>query len=86
MAATILVLTSVFAIPEKILESLPNAIIPITYTAAAYGFMYMFQGKNIATHKISEGKFFSWWRVIGIGLIGLVTFLLLGFIFGIIVN
>jgi len=78
IVATILILIGAFFIPEEILIAFPNAIIPMIYTLTAYAFMYHFQNKNISAHKISEGKFFSWWRVVGIGLIGLVSFLLLG--------
>lgn len=68
--ACILIFGGIFLIPENI--KIPNQVIPITYTLIAYYLVQHFQGQNIITHLNSGGEFFSWWRTIAIGLIGLV--------------
>jgi hypothetical protein len=72
---TIIIFGGMFLIPENIIESIPRYLIPLTYTAIAYGFVAHYQKKNISAFLALEGKPFGWWRTILIGLIGLaITF------------
>jgi len=75
---TIIIFGGIFLIPEHIIEAIPRYLIPLTYTAIAYGFVAHYQKKNISAFIALEGKPFGWWRTILISLIGLaITFGLL---------
>lgn len=76
--ATILIITIVFLIPENAKGF--ERIIPVIYTAIAALLLHHFQGKQILLHIKSGGQVYSWWRVVAIGLIGLIA--TLGTIFG----
>ncbi len=71
--ATIVIFTTLLAIPQEALDAIPNFLIPLSYTAAAYYYMQHFQDRNIGTHLASGGPVFSWWKVVGIGVVGLVV-------------
>ncbi|MBT2564879.1 hypothetical protein J7E50_24660 [Pedobacter sp. ISL-68] len=67
--ATIVVFGGVFLIPENV--KIPNQIIPLIYTAIAYYLVKHFQGQKITSHINSGRQLHSWWRTIGVGVIGL---------------
>jgi hypothetical protein len=71
--ATVIIFGGVFLIPEEVTP--PGPIIPLIYTGIASYLVQHFQGQNIEEHISTGGEFFSWWRTIGIGLIGLVVIL-----------
>ncbi|WP_316836978.1 hypothetical protein [Pedobacter nutrimenti] len=74
--ATIILFGGIFLIPDNV--KIPNQIIPLIYTGIASYLLKHFQGQNIEIYINSGGEFFSWWRTVGIGLIGLViTFVLI---------
>ncbi|NVO04110.1 MAG: hypothetical protein HXX09_15545 [Bacteroidetes bacterium] len=72
--ATIVIFGSLFLIADNV--KLPNQIIPLIYTGIGYFLMRHFQGEKIKAHINANGKTYSWWRVIGISIIGLVTIVL----------
>jgi hypothetical protein len=72
--ATIIIFGGIFSIPDNV--KIPNQIIPLVYTGIASYLLKHFQGQNIENHINSGGELFSWWRTIGVGLIGLVIILI----------
>jgi hypothetical protein len=67
--ATIIIFGGVFMIPDNV--KMPNQVIPLIYTAIAYYLVQHFQGQNITSHINSGGQLHSWWRTIGVGVVGL---------------
>ncbi len=67
--ATIIIFGGIFLIPDTV--KIPNQIIPLIYTGIAYLLVHRFQGKQITSHIDTGGQIYSWWRTIGVGLIGL---------------
>lgn len=67
--STILIFGGIFLIPETI--KIPNQIIPIIYTAIAYYLAKHFQEKKMIEHIENGGEYYSWWRIIAIGVIGI---------------
>lgn len=72
--ATIVIFGGVFLIPENV--KIPNQIIPLIYTGIASYLFQHFQGENVTSHINSGGQLHSWWRVIGVGVIGLAITLI----------
>ena len=73
---TILIFSLALVIPQS--SNFPSIVIPLAYTLFAYYFSKQYQGAGIAAHLEAGGEEFSWWRIIGISLLGLViTFILL---------
>ena len=68
--ATIVIFGGVFLIPNA--EKLPRQIIPIIYTAIAYALVKHYQGIEINAHVSTGGPVFSWWRTLGISIVGLL--------------
>lgn len=68
--ATIIIFGGVFLIPEDF--NVPNIIIPLIYSAIAYFIVQHFQGANIKEHIRAGGRLFTWWRTIGISIVGLL--------------
>lgn len=58
-------------LPEDI--NIPNQIIPITYTALAYGLYKTHQEEKVKQLFENGNPLYSWWRVIGISIIGLLV-------------
>ena len=67
---TIIIFGGVFLIPENI--NIPNQIIPLVYSAIAYGIFKQYQGAQSNEHINSGGLTHSWWSVIAISIIGLL--------------
>lgn len=57
-------------IPENV--KIPNQIIPIIYSAVAFFLAKRFQEQKLNEHIENGGKLYSWWRIIAIGIIGLL--------------
>jgi len=68
--STIIIFGGIFLIPENI--KIPNQIIPLIYTYIAYYIAKHYQEQKISEHIKNGGEFFSWWRTIGISIIGLL--------------
>lgn len=69
---TILMFTVLFALPDAILERIPNFLLPLSYTLAYYYYAQAQFGPQLERHKALGNTFYSGWRVAGIGLIFLV--------------
>jgi hypothetical protein len=69
--ATIIIFGIIFLIPDSV--KIPNHIIPLIHTGIAYYLMQHFQSANITAHINAGGLFYRWWRVVFIGLVGLVV-------------
>ncbi|MCU0437383.1 MAG: hypothetical protein MUC49_05665 [Raineya sp.] len=67
---TIIIFGGLFLIPNDI--NIPTPIIPLIYTSIAYSTGLYFQKKLMTKHIENGGVFYSWWRVIGIALLGLI--------------
>jgi hypothetical protein len=71
---TIVIFGGLLLMPENI--NIPNQIIPIVYSAIAYAIFKKHQEARSNVHINSGGLIHSWWRVIGIGIIGLLITIL----------
>lgn len=73
---TILIFSLALIIPQS--SNFPSIIIPLAYTLFAYYISKQHQGDGIEAYLEAGGEEYSWWRVIGVSLIGLVlTFIIL---------
>lgn len=78
--ATGLLFWGLFSIPEQIIDTIPNALIPLIYAGIIYGIVERIQGKELKELKDADGEFYSGWRAFGVGMIS--AFILFGGIFG----
>ena len=67
---TIIIFGGIFLIPDNI--NIPNVVIPLCYTSFAYYVVLHSQKNAMNKHIENGGVFYSWWRVIGIALLGLI--------------
>lgn len=67
---TIIILGGVSLIPNDV--NIPSVAIPLIYTSIAYSIGLYFQKPLMNKHVENGGVFYSWWRVIGIALLGLI--------------
>ena len=67
---TILIFGGLPFIPENV--KIPNQIIPIVYTVIASSLAKRFQEQKSNEYIENGGKYYSWWRIIAIGIIGLL--------------
>lgn len=65
--STILIFSSVFLIPESVLDKIPNIVVPTIYTAIIYLIVEKIQGKDLAAHQAAGDLFYSNWRAAGVG-------------------
>ncbi|ARV08983.1 hypothetical protein BTO05_04800 [Winogradskyella sp. PC-19] len=70
--ATLILFTTIFSIPEKVMSKVPNSIIPIIYTGLIWFYVEWSQGEFLKKHEENDKSFFSGWRASGIGLICLL--------------
>lgn len=70
LVVTIAIFGCAFFIPDD--TAIPGQIIPITYTAIAYFLFKRYQEGSANKHIESGGLIYSWWRVVGVGLMGLL--------------
>jgi len=59
---------SIFA---PFIDRMPNFIIPLIYTGMAYLLVRIYQGEKIIDFIRSGGKIHSWWKTLGVALLGL---------------
>jgi hypothetical protein len=71
---TIIIFSGVFLIPDNI--NIPNQIIPIAYTAIAFGLFKKYQEEKTLEHINQGGLIHNWGRVIGVGIIGILITML----------
>lgn len=68
--ATLIIFGGIFLIPEDV--NIPNFIIPLTYTALAYGLFKKYQSEKAEAHIQQGGEVYGWGRLILVGIIGLL--------------
>ncbi len=68
--ATLVIFGGIFWIPGNI--PIPNQIIPIVYSAIAFGLFKKYQEENASKHIYNGGLVYSWGKVIVVGIIGLL--------------
>jgi len=78
MIATVALLAICFYLPD----GFPNQLIPITYVFALLYATRKLQGEAVARHLTAGGRLGSWWAVVGVGLMCLVS--IIAVIFGIV--
>ena len=71
--ATILLFIGIFAIPEEIMDKIPDVAIPFIYTGIIYLIVERIQGQELRIHKESKGNFYSAWKAAGIGVISMIV-------------
>ena len=77
LAATVAVLVAGFFLPKNF----PNVLVPLAYSIAINQYaLFLFKAPYVA-HLIAGGRTGSWWRVIGVSLLVLLT--ILGVLFAI---
>lgn len=67
--STIVIFVGIFLIPDKIIDKIPNPLIPLIYTGIIYLIIEKYQGKEILEHKENNGEFYTAWKAVGIGAI-----------------
>src|SRR5258705_6981209 len=70
IGASIVILGGVFLIPGT--ANIPNYIIPLAYAWGASLIVHQTQGNELKKHIETGGQLFSFWRIAGISLVGLV--------------
>ncbi|MCD7936293.1 MAG: hypothetical protein LUG98_05475 [Tannerellaceae bacterium] len=65
IVSTILTLACVLALPEEIVENIPNSLIPLIYTIGVHIWAKRVQGEVLKHHY----NFYSRWRAAGIGIL-----------------
>jgi hypothetical protein len=76
--ATVVIFGVAFLLPES--GSSGRIIFPLIYSWVAYYIVQNYQGTQMDTFTNTGGETVSWWRVIGVGLIGCIITLLILFI------
>lgn len=72
IASTIILFGGIFIIPEKIIDSIPQQIIPLIYTGVIWGIVEWKLGDILKAHKEYNNKFYSGWKAFSVGLVSLV--------------
>ena len=73
LISTIVIYILVFAIPDSILEKMPQSLIPFIYTGIIALLVEKFQGEDIKNFLKANGEKASGWTAAGYGAIGLLT-------------
>lgn len=76
--ATAVIFGGIFLIPDSV--NVPTYIIPLLYSWVVYYIVQNLQGVKINDHISTGGPVYSWGRVIGVSLIGVVPILVIIFI------
>lgn len=80
IALTLLLTVGLYFAPFA--DRIPSQLFPLVYSGLIYALVRFYQGGQIDAHLAKGGQLYSWWRVIGISMIGLV--LTLAFIFALV--
>lgn len=70
--STILLFAGIFMLPEKIIDRIPQALIPAIYTAIIAGLVEKLQGQKIKSFLDNNGQKASNWQAAGYGFLGLL--------------
>ena len=74
--STIVLFSLIFVIPESIMASVPNQIIPAIYTGIIYLIVEKIHGTILNKHLENGNEFYSGWKAAGVGVISLVIILI----------
>lgn len=69
IVSTIVMLAGIFSLPEHIINSIPDPLIPAVYTGIVYLVIDRLLGQTLKKHKESSGQFYSGWKAMGVGAI-----------------
>ena len=72
---TVLLFVVLFSLPEHILDKIPNILIPAVYTAITALIVERLHGKLLKEHKEKNGRFYSIWKAVGIGVICVIIYI-----------
>lgn len=72
VVSTIILFCGIFSVPENIMAKIPNMLIPLVYMAIIYLIVAKIQGKELTSHKESNGEFHTGWKAAGVGAICLL--------------
>jgi len=78
LAATVIVFVATFFLPKQF----PNVVLPLAYSFAINQYALSLFKASYAAHITAGGRKGSWWRVIGVSLLALLT--VLGVLFAIV--
>jgi len=73
LISTVIIFILVFAIPDNIMEKIPQSLIPFIYTGIIALFVEKYQGEAIKNFLKANGEKASGWTAAGYGAIGLLT-------------
>lgn len=74
---TFIILGSFFLIPDNILDTIPNYLIPVVYSGIIMAIVEVKLGNQLRVYKENGHKFASIWKAVGVGFISLLIFLVL---------
>ncbi|MDQ3747826.1 MAG: hypothetical protein M3367_02250 [Acidobacteriota bacterium] len=69
--ATVIIISIAFFAPY--IDRIPNFFFTLVYTGIAYVLFQMYQGEKIKAYIKAGGKIHSWWRTLGVAVIGVVV-------------
>ena len=83
LLSTVFVFGIIFIMPERIIDKVPNQIIPIIYTAIIYYIVEKTQGETLKLHKEFGNEFYSGWNAARVGFVSLLLIItiIIGFVF-----
>jgi hypothetical protein len=64
---TVIIFSLLFSLPQQIVDSVPNQLLPLIYTGVIYLIVERILGKDLKEHKAKNGLFYSAWKAAGIG-------------------
>ncbi len=68
IVSTFLLFAGILLVPERIMDSIPNMVIPLIYTALIAGYAQKSQGETIKESLAIGYQKYSGWRVAGVSL------------------
>lgn len=80
--SSLLIFAGIFALPDAVIDRIPNMIIPGIYTGIIYLLVERLMGSELDAHKGANRPFYSLWKAAGTGFASLA--LILTFVFALI--
>lgn len=83
LLATVAVLGFIFMMPERVMDKVPNQVIPLIYTAIIYYVVEHTQGDTLKLHEKFGNEFISGWKAALVGFVAMLIFLsiIFGYVF-----
>ncbi|NNF00207.1 MAG: hypothetical protein HKN25_14405 [Pyrinomonadaceae bacterium] len=73
----VIVTIIVFSLAIVLPDGFPNIGLPLIYTLAAFALVRIYQGERLTEHARKGGLFQSWWKTIGVSMLGLALTIVL---------